>query len=132
MTRHFLPIHEIDTTQGLFEGTLPTCLPLAPNAPSAPQHSRRSCGVRALSSSDGARTTLYVATYDTSEWTARLALLSPPRTLARFCVQRGVSDALVGGFFTRASGIPLGELRTRGVERRLHRSPRRGAPAHLP
>jgi hypothetical protein len=84
-------------------------------APAQPARLRRS----RVALPGGARTTLYVATYDTSEWSARLALLSPPRALPGFCAQRGISDALVGGFFTRASGIPLGELRTRGMPRRF-------------
>lgn len=83
-------------------------------APAPPEHLRR----RRVTLADGARTTLYVATYDFAVWTARLALLRPPRALPAFCAQRGIAEAVVGGFFTRASGIPLGELRTRGVARR--------------
>jgi hypothetical protein len=85
---------------------------LAAAAP--PQHLRR----RRVALPGDARTTLYVATYDVEAWGVRLALLRPPRPLPAFCAQRGIAEALVGGFFTRASGIPLGELRTRGVPRR--------------
>jgi len=35
-----------------------------------------------------------------------------------FGAARGVDDAIVGGFFTRPAGEPLGELRTRGILRR--------------
>jgi hypothetical protein len=37
--------------------------------------------------------------------------------LAVWCASRGVRHALVGGFFTRPDGVPLGELRTAGIRR---------------
>lgn len=68
--------------------------------------------------SDGARTTLYVAEYRAEQWAPRLALLRRPRALEAWCAERGIAEAIVGGFFTRSTGIPLGELRTHGVRRR--------------
>jgi hypothetical protein len=38
--------------------------------------------------------------------------------LEAWCAAHGVSEALVGGFFVRPHGLPLGEVRTRGVARR--------------
>ena len=40
------------------------------------------------------------------------------QTLAAWCAARGISEALVGGFFLRPGVEPLGEVRTRGVLRR--------------
>ncbi len=39
------------------------------------------------------------------------------RQLAAYCAARVVGDAIVGGFFTRPDNAPLGEVRTRGVQR---------------
>ena len=66
---------------------------------------------------DGARTTLYVAAYAAATTDVRVALVRG-RRLAAYCAARGVDDAIVGGFFTRPAGEPLGELRTRGMLRR--------------
>ena len=41
-----------------------------------------------------------------------------PERLEPWCAARGVADAIVGGFFVHPRGVPLGELRTRGVTRR--------------
>jgi hypothetical protein len=60
-------------------------------------------------------TTVHVATYEAAE--VRVALVRG-QTLAAWCAARGISDALVGGFFTRPGLEPLGEVRTRGVLRR--------------
>ncbi len=67
---------------------------------------------------DGARTTVHVAAYDAERVEVRLALLRRPAPLVEWCAAQGVSDAVVGGFFTRPGGTPLGELRTGGVTRR--------------
>jgi hypothetical protein len=67
---------------------------------------------------DGARTTLHVAAYDRERTDLRVAVLPAPERLEAYCAARGVGDAIVGGFFTRADGRPLGEVRTHGVLRR--------------
>lgn len=41
-------------------------------------------------------------------------LLEPHIPLAEWCALRGVADAMIGGFFIRAQGAPLGELRIAG------------------
>jgi hypothetical protein len=67
---------------------------------------------------DGARTTVHVAAHPLERTELRVVVLDPPRPLPEWCRAHGVGDALVGGFYTRASGVPLGDLRTRGVARR--------------
>lgn len=67
---------------------------------------------------DGGRTTVHVAEYAADRVEIRVAVLRGQRRLEGFCARRGVGDAIVGGFFTRPDGLPLGEVRTRGVERR--------------
>jgi len=67
---------------------------------------------------DGARTTVHVAVHDPARVELRVAVLRGSGRLEAFCARRGVADAIVGGFFTRPGGVPLGEVRTRGVARR--------------
>jgi hypothetical protein len=64
---------------------------------------------------DGARTTLHVASYERDAYIARLVALEEPMPLARWCAKHGASDALVGGFFIRASYAPLGDVRIGGA-----------------
>lgn len=66
---------------------------------------------------DGARTTVYVASHDTARTDLRLVRLPEPTPLEAWCHATGATEALVGGFFARPHGIPLGELRTHGVTR---------------
>ena len=66
---------------------------------------------------DGARTSVHVAVYPLATTDVRVAVLDPPGTLPEWCRTAGVENAIVGGFFTRESGVPLGELRTHGVKR---------------
>jgi hypothetical protein len=58
-----------------------------------------------------------VATYAPARTALRVVRLRRQEPLAAFCARRGLSDALVGGFYVRPSGAPLGELRTRGLAR---------------
>jgi hypothetical protein len=48
----------------------------------------------------------------------RVAVLRGTARLEPWCAARGYEEALVGGFFVRPNGTPLGEVRTRGVVRR--------------
>ena len=86
-----------------------------PGAGALPPHLRRMRVVL----DDGLRTTVYVASYERERTAVRVALLRRPAPLATWCAARGVDEALVGGFFTRPGSAPLGELRTRGMERRF-------------
>jgi hypothetical protein len=71
-----------------------------------------------LTLADGRRTTIHVAAYDAPRTEIRVAVLRGQARLEPWCAARGVEEALVGGFFVRPDGLPLGEVRTRGVARR--------------
>jgi hypothetical protein len=58
----------------------------------------------------GARTTVHLARYPLETTRARVVAINPARTLLRWCAERGHSHAIVGGFFVRSGGAPLGEL----------------------
>jgi hypothetical protein len=66
---------------------------------------------------DGAWTTLQVATYQPSTTALRVVRLPAPTPLEAWCAANDAPEAIVGGFFVRATGVPLGELRTRGIVR---------------
>src|SRR3954464_4224399 len=82
-------------------------------APFTPRHLAET----RLRLADGARTTLYVATYHLAVTEVGVVRLRRPAPLEAWCRARAISEALVGGFYIRAAGTPLGELRTRGVRR---------------
>jgi hypothetical protein len=69
---------------------------------------------------DGAETTLHVATYDLRGTLPRVVRLARPMPLERWCREQRAAEAIVGGFFVRPGGMPLGELRTSGIERTTH------------
>ncbi len=71
-----------------------------------------------LTLADGATTTIHIAAHDAARTELRVALLRGQARLEPWCAARGYEEALVGGFFTRPDGRPLGEVRTRGVARR--------------
>jgi hypothetical protein len=71
-----------------------------------------------VSLEDGAVTTIHVATYDAAATVVRVVRLRRAEPLSAWCARSGVEEALVGGFFLRPEGRPLGELRTRGIVRR--------------
>jgi hypothetical protein len=58
----------------------------------------------------GARTSVHLARYPLETTRARVVALDPARTLLRWCGDNGHGDAIVGGFFVRSGGAPLGEL----------------------
>ena len=66
----------------------------------------------------GAATTVYATSHPERSTELRVAILRKPQKLAPWCAARGVQEALVGGFFLRPGGMPLGELRTHGIQRR--------------
>lgn len=61
-----------------------------------------------------AETTLHTARFDRERTHARVAVLDPPSQLLGWCRAKGVADAMIGGFFVRPGGRPLGELRVAG------------------
>lgn len=95
-----------------------TAMPVLPTqvaAPTeAPDHLRR----LRVTLADGAATTVHVAHYLRAGTDVRVVRLRRPQPLAAWCARNAAPEALVGGFYARPRGTPLGELRTRGVERR--------------
>jgi phosphodiester glycosidase len=67
--------------------------------------------------SGGARTTIHVACHDADRTEVGVAVLPGQERLEPWCVRHGAGEALVGGFFTRPEGVPLGEVRTHGIVR---------------
>ena len=70
-----------------------------------------------LELADGATTTLHVATYRAERTDLRVVRLRRPAPLESWCAANDVREAIVGGFYVRPEGRPLGELRTRGIAR---------------
>lgn len=64
-----------------------------------------------------ARTTLHVASYPADAYEIGVELMPGPTPLAAWCAATGTTEAMIGGFFVRPDGTPLGEVRTRGVRR---------------
>ena len=65
----------------------------------------------------GARTTVYVACYDAELTEIRVEVMPGQERLEPWCRRHGVREALIGGFFHKPDGLPLGEVRTHGVVR---------------
>jgi Phosphodiester glycosidase len=63
---------------------------------------------------DGASTTVHLASFARTAMRARVVSLGHGRSLLSSTRERGWRDAIVGGFFVRPDGIPLGELRIGG------------------
>src|SRR5213593_954747 len=59
---------------------------------------------------DGEQTTVYVVRYTRPETSLSVQHFAVPQRLARWCQEFGVQEAIVGGFFVRPHGPPLGEL----------------------
>lgn len=64
---------------------------------------------------DGAGTTAWVARFDRSRFDLRVALIDPCDTVLRWCTESGAEHAIVGGFYMRPGGPPLGHLRIDGA-----------------
>ncbi len=63
---------------------------------------------------DGARTTLHLASYDRRGFDPRVVVLERQAPLVRWCLEQGVLDAVVGGFFSRSQYAPLGVVQIDG------------------
>lgn len=74
---------------------------------------RRGC----LLLADGQQTTVHVACHDADSTQIRVAVMPGQSRLEPWCARRGIGEALVGGYFHRPDGLPLGEVRTHGVLR---------------
>jgi hypothetical protein len=79
----------------------------------APAHLRR----LRLELRDGSWTTVHAAVYDSARTQVHVRKLRRPEPLASWCARTGVAEAIIGGFFVRPDGIPLGDLRTHGIAR---------------
>jgi hypothetical protein len=65
---------------------------------------------RRLRLSDGAATTLHVARFDRGEFSLRVVALEPRATVRESCANGGAEHAIVGGFYLRPGGVPLGDV----------------------
>ncbi|MEJ7875633.1 MAG: phosphodiester glycosidase family protein [Solirubrobacterales bacterium] len=63
---------------------------------------------------DGRGTTIHVARFERSQVRPRVVALNPPGALADWCAENDIANAMIGGFFIRSAGTPLGELRIDG------------------
>jgi hypothetical protein len=66
---------------------------------------------------DGLGTTVHLAAYDMRVTDVRVVVLPAAEPLVSWCNRLAVTDALVGGFFLREPGLPLGEVRMAGIVR---------------
>jgi hypothetical protein len=64
---------------------------------------------------DGAGTTAWVARFERSRFDLRVALIDPCATVLRWCEENAAEHAIVGGFYLRPGGPPLGHLRIDGA-----------------
>src|SRR6266540_1288436 len=62
----------------------------------------------------GEGTTVHIAAYAIERVSVRAVAFDRPEPLLSWCRRNAVAEALVGGFFTRPQGEPLGELRIGG------------------
>jgi hypothetical protein len=63
---------------------------------------------------DGRATTVHVARWDLTRTRVRVRRLMTQQRVVDWCAATGCGDAVVGGFYTRPEGLPLGELRLGG------------------
>jgi len=61
------------------------------------------------------QTTVYAVRYPRASTRVRVLYFAPPRRLDVWCVENGIDEAVVGGFFLRDPYRPLGELWVEGV-----------------
>jgi Phosphodiester glycosidase len=97
-----------------------TVTPPAPISSSGAGGARRVASAR-IGLADGRATTIHVASYDLARTALKVVRLVRPAPLEAWCANHAVADALVGGYFTRPDGTPLGELRTGGIARASRR-----------
>jgi hypothetical protein len=67
-----------------------------------------------LNLADGAGTTLRVARFERNRFDVRVVAFDPYSTLLDWCAEHAAEHALVGGFYMRPGGPPLGDLRIDG------------------
>jgi exopolysaccharide biosynthesis protein len=65
---------------------------------------------------DGQSTTVHTAVYPIDSVTPRIELFTEPTRLVDWCRDNNATEAIVGGFFLRDRGVPLGEVRQAGMQ----------------
>jgi Phosphodiester glycosidase len=82
---------------------------------------------------DGKETTIYVVRYPRPRTSLSVEHFPVPQRLDRWCRRSGVREAIVGGFFVRPYGTPLGELWIEGcrIETEPVLDPYQGARAAI-
>lgn len=83
------------------------------SSPAAPAPARADALLR-LRLADGRCTTAHVARWDRTRTRVRIERLAVQQRVVDWCAATGCPDAVVGGFYTRPDGSPLGELRLGG------------------
>jgi hypothetical protein len=63
-----------------------------------------------LELADGAGTTVQVARFERDRFGVKVVAIEPTDTVLRWCVANGAEHAIVGGFYVRPGGPPLGHL----------------------
>src|ERR1700744_5949377 len=80
---------------------------------------------------DGAGTTVHVARFERDAFALSVVPIDPCSTLVEWCGAAGAEHAIVGGFYMRPGGPPLGDLWVEGepLPREPLDSPWQGCPA---
>jgi hypothetical protein len=76
--------------------------------------SRTALENRRVAVGEGQTTTVHVLRLPRADYTVRVARLDPVEPLVRWCETNAVEHALIGGFYVRAGGVPLGDLHIDG------------------
>ena len=64
---------------------------------------------------DDDTTTVHVARFERARFEVRVAVIDPRATVLGWCQENGAEHAIVGGFYRRPGGPPLGHLRIAGA-----------------
>jgi hypothetical protein len=64
---------------------------------------------------DGAATTVWAARFERAAFDLRVVAIEPCATVLRWCADNSAEHAIVGGFYMRPGGPPLGHLRIGGA-----------------
>lgn len=87
---------------------------MSPPASTSPAAPARVDQLLRLPLADGRTTTLHVARWSLARTRVQIVRLPAQQRVVDWCAERGCPDALVGGFYTRPAGMPLGEVRLGG------------------
>jgi hypothetical protein len=70
-----------------------------------------------VATGDAFATTVHILRLPRADYAAHVVVLDPVQPLVQWCAANGVDHAIIGGFYVRAEGTPLGDLRTAGRAR---------------